>query len=78
MEASSNKILLFAESHPYVLLGGIVLLVFVIILLFLNSQGWLWSNKEGLSKKKKKKLDIDIDDDELDDLIESINEQQRE
>lgn len=71
-EGSKNKILEFAENHPYILLITVLILIILIVIMYLNSRGYSFG---GVGKKHKKK-DIS-DDDEIDELIESINKKQR-
>lgn len=69
-EESKNKILEFAEQHPYVLIAVIAVL-FIIILLMYFSPSTL-----GM-KEKLKKGPKNIDEDEMDELINRIHEKQK-
>ncbi len=72
MEEERNKVLVFAENHPYVLLGALIILILIIIMMYIGDCGW---NLPGISKKKRKKpLD---NEDEMDELIKSIHSKQR-
>lgn len=76
-ETKKNRVLEFAENHPYILLAVISVLVILIIIMFLNSCGYnVPGMGEGKGKKKKKKEPLD-DEEEMDELIASIHSKQR-
>lgn len=72
----SNKILEFAEGHPYVLLAVISVLIILVIIMFLGSCGYNIP-MVGCKKGKKKKKEIIDDEDEIDELITSIHNKQK-
>jgi len=65
-----NKVLEFAEGHPYVLLGAIGVLIIVIVVMFMGGRGY------GTGGVKKKKAP-ENEDEEVDVLIESIHDKQK-
>jgi cytochrome c-type biogenesis protein CcmH/NrfG len=77
LEEDKNRILSFAEGHPYVLLASIAILVIVILIMYFNSRGY---NVMGLAsgKKSKKKKSSDADEDTVDELIDDIESKQKD
>lgn len=71
-----NKVFEFAESHPYILLAVISVLVIIIIVMYLSSRGY-GMGLESLKGKKSKRKEPLNDDEEVDDLIESIHKKQK-
>ncbi len=71
-----NRVLQFAENHPYILLAAVVILVILLIMTYLN--GWGWTIR-GVMKpcKKKKKNNVLDDEEEMDELIKSIHSKQK-
>ena len=70
MDGEKLKILELAEQHPHILLGACVALVIILIIVFVQSRGWL-----DCKKKRSSTAPLD-DDEEFDGLIKSINSQQ--
>ncbi|SIP86042.1 Hypothetical protein PACV_329 [Pacmanvirus A23] len=75
-ESKFSKMLGYAEQHPYILLGIVVVLIVVIIVMFLHSRGYGMENMGGSKKGRKKKEPLN-DDEEIDELIESIHSKQK-
>lgn len=72
-EPKKNRVLEFAENHPYILLAVIfVLIILIIVIYFINHR--TESSQRRKSCKKKDPLDSE---EEMDDLIESIHAKQR-
>ncbi len=65
------KVLEFAEAHPYVLLGTILMLIVIILIICFGNRVPVLS---GLCKRRKESLE---DEDEMDKLIESIHNKQK-
>lgn len=66
-----NKILEFAESHPYILLAIVILLIIAIIYMYINSRA---KTEKATARRKKKKP---IDEDDLDELVDTIHDKQK-
>lgn len=75
LDNAKNKVLEFAEHHPYALLAIISVLIIIIIVLYMNNRGYMGSAKSKFTGKKKKAGAGD--EDELDELIESIHSKQK-
>ena len=69
MTTERNKMMVFIENHPYILVGLIVILIIVILFMFFKSPS-------GKKKTKKRNLDNKSDEEEIDKLIVEINEKQ--
>lgn len=69
MESPGNAVLEFAVGHPYVLLALVIVLVIVLTGIC------VWPCVSGRARNKKKQEDCE--EEELDDLINSINEKQK-
>lgn len=73
-DIGKNKLLQFAEEHPYVLLASTSILIIVILIIFLYSNGFIM---ERMNHRKSKKTSNMLDDEvEMDDLIISIKNKQ--
>ncbi len=72
-EQQSNKVLTFAESHPYILLAAVVVLILIILVMMFGGSIPGVSHFQA-RKRAKERLD---DENELDTLIESIHNKQK-
>jgi cell division protein FtsL len=71
----NNRVFEFAENHPYILLGIILVLVIMVVYMYMQSRGY---KVPGTGKAKSKKSSTpETEEDELDDLIEAIHDKQR-
>ena len=68
---NKNKVVEFAESHPYVLLSAIGILIIIILVMYLKGRGY------GVTSIKKTKKTPETEDEEVDVLIESIHDKQK-
>lgn len=71
--SSKNHVLVFAESHPQLLLGAVIGLVIIIVIMILYWRGWFGGEK--MTDRKPRRTRVEVD--ELDELIESIHQKQR-
>lgn len=68
--AVKNRVLQFAESHPYILLCAVIVLLIIVIIQYLQCAGYIGKRVP----KKRSKLKVGG---EIDDLIESIESKQK-
>jgi uncharacterized protein YlxW (UPF0749 family) len=71
-DGTKNTILGFSENHPYFLLAAVCILLVILVVMLLRNSGMIGCKKEK-TKSRKKRSDTEED---LDELIESIQEQQ--
>jgi hypothetical protein len=73
-DAKKYKVIEFAETHPHILIVVIVILIIIIVMLYFN---YGCTKLGSLICGRKKKKSIFDNEDEMDDLIDSINSKQK-